>query len=206
VTLPGEIVILNGAPRSGKSSIVGAIQESLPGTWVNLGVDASRRSIPERVQPGIGLRPGGERPDLEDFVVILYAALYESIAAHARLGLNVIVDVGHHEAYSKPLHILAACARRLAELSVLWVGVRCPIDVIWQRRENSWGQKRETANEELVLAVDRWQREVHALGGYDLELDTSQLTPTHCAQLIDARLAQAEPRTAFGRFAGPRRR
>lgn len=140
MTVPGQIVILNGAPRSGKSTIASAAQASLSGLWVNLGVDASMRSIPERLRPGIGLRPGGERPDLEDTVLLLYAALYESIAAHARLGVNVLADVGHHEPYSKPLHILPGCAMRLSGFPVLWVGVRCPISVIWQRREQSWAR------------------------------------------------------------------
>src|SRR4051812_43681235 len=96
----GQVVILNGAPRSGKSSIVAAIQETFEGVWANLGVDAFNHTItPPRYWPGIGLRPGGERPDFEPLVPILYAALYESIAAFSRLGLNVVVDVGHHDGY-----------------------------------------------------------------------------------------------------------
>jgi chloramphenicol 3-O phosphotransferase len=158
VTVPGQIVILNGVPRSGKSAIASAAQEIFSGLWVNLGVDASMRSIPERLRPGIGLRPGGERPDLEDTVLLLYAALYESIAAHARLGVNVVTDVGHHESYSKPLRILPDCAMRLSGFPVLWVGVRCPIDVIWQRREESWGQSFDEAKHDLRNAVERWQR------------------------------------------------
>lgn len=54
----------------------------------------------ERYQPGIGLPPGGERPDLEPLIVTLYRAMYEAIATHSRLGLNVVADVGHHDAYS----------------------------------------------------------------------------------------------------------
>lgn len=85
VQQPGHIVVLNGAPRSGKSSIAGAIQESFDGVWMNLGVDVfARRVTPARYQPGIGLRTGGERPDLEPFIEASYAALYESIAAHSR--------------------------------------------------------------------------------------------------------------------------
>ena len=122
----GQIIILNGAPRSGKSSIATAIQETFEGVWLNLGVDAYAHVTPSRLRPGIGLRPGGERPDLEAFVPLLYAALYETIAAHSRLGLNVVVDIGHHDAYSRPLNILPDCARRLAGLPVLLVGVRCP--------------------------------------------------------------------------------
>ncbi len=41
---PGWIIILNGAPRSGKSSIVGVIQDTFEGPWMNLGVDTFSRS------------------------------------------------------------------------------------------------------------------------------------------------------------------
>ena len=58
----GQIVILNGAPRAGKTSIARAMMESFEGTWINLGVDASAAMTPERYRPGIGLRPGGEGP------------------------------------------------------------------------------------------------------------------------------------------------
>lgn len=122
----GQIIILNGAPRSGKSSIVEAIQAEFEGVWVNLGVDAYVRHItPPRYRPGIGLRPGGERPDLEPLVQRFYAALYASIAAHSRMGLNVIAEFGHHDSYSRPLGILADCVRLLTGLPVLFVGVRC---------------------------------------------------------------------------------
>src|SRR5579871_3756988 len=56
---PGQIVILNGAPRSGKSSIAREIQETFEGVWMNLGVDGFKQMTPRRYQPGIGLRPGG---------------------------------------------------------------------------------------------------------------------------------------------------
>ena len=134
----GQIIILNGAPRSGKSSIVAAIQETLDGPWMNLGVDTFKERItPKRYSPGIGLRPGGERPDLEPLVVVFYAAMYESIAIHSRMGLHVVVDVGDHDAYATPRRILADCARRLAGLPALFVGVRCPTEVILERRRNT---------------------------------------------------------------------
>lgn len=182
--------------------IVETFQDNMSGTWVNLGVDASTRSIPQKLRPGIGLRPGGERPDLEESVVVLYAALYESIAAHARIGVNVVVDVAHHESYCRPLHILGDCARRLSDLPVLFVGVRCPIDVIRQRREQSWGQNRETADQQLSAAVERWQDAVHVHGSYDLDIDTSVLTSTLCAQILATRLTDGPPGTAFARLAG----
>src|SRR6266508_6873936 len=123
----GQIIILNGVPRSGKSSIVAVIQDTFDSPWMNLGVDRYMQLTPKRYLPGIGLRPGGERQDIEPLVPVFYSALYESIAAHSRLGLNVVVDVGHHDAYAIPRGILVDSARRLEGLPVLFVGVRCPI-------------------------------------------------------------------------------
>lgn len=85
----GQIIVLNGTPRSGKSSIAAAIQTTFDGVWMNLGVDRFKPMAPERYQPGIGLRPGGERPDLEPLIAVLYRAMYEAIAAHSRLGINI---------------------------------------------------------------------------------------------------------------------
>jgi len=197
----GQVVILNGVPRSGKSTVARAVMDSATEPWVNLGVDASVAALPERLRPGIGLRPGGERPDLEDLVVVLYAALYESVARHARLGLNVVVDVCHHESYSRPLRILPDSARRLSGLPVLWVGVRCPLDVVWQRRDDTWGQRSQTAEDELHRAVERWQLAVHAHGEYDLEVDTSVLDPAQCARVVLSRVADGPPGSAFARLA-----
>jgi len=129
---PGQIVILNGAPRSGKSSIVTVVQETFDGPWMNLGVDAFVRHVtPNKYRPGIGLRPGEEGHTLVPLLPVLFAAMYESIAAHSRLGLAVVVDVGHHGA-TQP--ILRDCARRLDGLPVLFVGVRCSIETIMERR------------------------------------------------------------------------
>ncbi len=204
---PGQIVILNGAPRSGKSSIAAVIQETFDGPWLNLGVDTFVRCVtPPRYRPGMGLRPGGERPDLEPLLRTLFAALYESVAAHSRLGLNVVVDIGHHDSYSQPLGILADSARRLAGLPVLFVGVRCPIEVIMARR-NAGQPGREgvymtgSADDPVPEPVLRWQRQVHLPGIYDLEVDTSLLTPEECAVAIGRRLEDGPPPSAFQKLA-----
>jgi chloramphenicol 3-O phosphotransferase len=193
---PGQIVVLNGAPRSGKSSIATAIQDTFEGVWMNLGVDRFMAMTPARYQPGIGLRPGGERPDLEPLVALLYRALYAAIAAHSRLGLNVVVDVGHHDAYAVPRGILPRCARQLQGLPVLFVGVRCPLPVILERRRATWG-----AGSRDDEAVRLWQQAVHVPGIYDLELDTAALSPRECAAVIQQRLAEGPPPTAFQRLA-----
>lgn len=194
----GQIVVLNGVPRSGKSSIAGAIQERGAGVWMNIGVDVARMTTPPRYQPGIGLRPGEEAHAAAPVVPVLYAALYDSVAAHSRLGLNVVVDVAHH----RP-EILSDCARRLAGLPVLFVGVRCPLAVVIERRNASTPGSYATVapGEEIPLPILRWQEEVHAHGAYDLEVDTSAAGPEECADAILARLKDGPPPTAFERLA-----
>ncbi len=198
----GKIVILNGVPRSGKSSIVAVIQETFDGPWMSLGVDTFKEHItPKRYSPGIGLRPGGERQEIELLVPIFYAAMYESIAAHSRLGLNVVVDVGHHDAYAIPRNILADSARQLSGLPVLFVGVRCPIGVVMERGGDTGWNEGGSANSPVPDAVQRWQREVHIPGIYDLEVDTSALSPGECAEAIRQRLEHGPAPSAFKRLA-----
>lgn len=197
VSKPGQIIILNGAPRSGKSSIAREILDTFAGVWINLGVDGLKQLTSKRFSPGIGLRPGGELSDtIEPLVPVLYAAMYESIAAHSRLGINVVVDVGHHDAYSMPRGILFESARRLQHLPVLFVGIRCPIEIIVERRQETWDPSRG-----LDEHIYRWQREVHSPGIYDLEVDTSQLTPSECADSIRQHLESGPEPTAFKRLA-----
>ncbi len=156
------IVVLNGAPRSGKSSIAAAMQESFDGIWMNIGVDVARQMTPPRAQPGIGLRPGEPDHAAAPHVAVLYAALWESVAAHERLGLNVVVDCGIYDPA-----IAADAQRRLDGLPVLWVGVRCPLEVLESRGGKA-----------------RWHDVVHTQLAYGLEVDTSLLTPGECAAKI----------------------
>lgn len=202
----GQIIILNGAPRAGKSTIATAIQQSFSGIWINLGVDFYvRHIVPEHLRPCIGLRPDAMRPDIEAYIPQFYAALYETIAAHSRLGLNVVTDVGHHDAYSVPQNILPQCARRLHGLPVLFVGVHCSLEVIMQRRNaGQAGREGEyvtgTPDTAIPLPVQLWQEAVNRHGIYDLEVDTTFNSAQACAEMIRQRLVDFEGQTAFQRL------
>lgn len=184
------IVVLNGTPRAGKSSIARAMQETLAGVWVNLGVDVSRRMTPPAAQPGIGLRPGEADHPATAVAPVLWSALWESIAAHERLGLDVVADVGLHGAAAA-----ADGASRLAGLPVLFVGVRCPVDVAIERRAADPGTYATGRS-----IVERWDEAVHRWD-YDLEVDTSVARPVDCAAAIGERLAAGVAPTAFARLA-----
>jgi chloramphenicol 3-O phosphotransferase len=126
--------------------------------------------------------------------------MYHSIAAHSRVGVNVVADTTHHDHYSQPLNILAKCARILSELPVLFVGVRCPIEVIMQRRIETWGVGFEEDGS-IPEPILRWQEAVHRPGIYDLELDSSRCSPSEGAELIAGRLAGGHSATAFAELA-----
>ena len=152
----------NGAPRSGKSSIATAIQETFDGAWLNLGVDVARAMTPARLparyraSAGRGDAPGGTvRP----------GALRRAVRVdrgHSRVGLNVVVDVGHHRRRRSSPTVQGACRG----LPVLLVGVRCPIDVIMERRDASPAGRYATSSADVPVPepVARWQQAVHVPG------------------------------------------
>ena len=208
----GQIVILNGPSRSGKTSIAQAMQEKLDGPWMNLGMDVHITVTPPAYRPGVGLRPQRAEDNvaepgrvplqvLEDLVPVLYAALYESVASHARLGLDVVCDIYHHDFYSRPRGILTDCARRLRGFPVLFVGVLCPVDVIWERREATWGQVRSEVDDGVRCAVELGQRAARE-HRYDLEIDTSLLSPDESAEAIRKRLIDGPPGSVFEQLVG----
>ena len=193
MTESGHIVVLNGVPRSGKSTIASAIQKTFDGVWLNLGVDSFAAITPAHYLPGIGLRPGGERPDLEALLPDLFDALYDSVLAQSRLGFNVVVDVGHHDGYSTPLTILERESERLKDQSAYFIGVHCPIEVILERRAAADSGRdghylTRGPNGEIPEPVLRWERAVHEPGIYDLEVNTAVQSPEECAMAIRVRL------------------
>jgi chloramphenicol 3-O phosphotransferase len=111
----------------------------------------------------------------------------------------VVVDVGHHDRYSRPLGILLDCARRLAGLPAYLIGVHCPIEVIMERRRADPQDGFYATGSGIPEPVQRWQDAVHQPGIYDLEIDSSVLSPDAAAASI-ATLLATRP-TAFERLA-----
>lgn len=93
-----------------------------------------------------------------------------AIIALATEGNNLIVDevlLGAEKAEYRQL---------LAPFEVYWVGVFAPLDVL-EERERSRGDR--------LIGLSRWQYDkVHKDMIYNLEIDTSDMTPLACAERI----------------------
>lgn len=192
--MAGRIVILNGAPRAGKSTLARDIQASVPGSWINWGVDAFNATLPPQLLPGIGLRPGGELPELEPDVFRLYAVYFSTLAQFSRAGFDIVADLGLHADYAAPFDPMTILRRELAGLPVLLVGVQCGLDTILARRRRDT-DGRHVAGPEAPPPVVRWQERVHENRAYELSLDMDMLTPRQGAERIAAALARLESAT-----------
>lgn len=181
---PGRIILINGTSSSGKTTLVKGLQSTLPDLWLEMGIDRFAHAVPARVgeQPTWALlfryvRPEGtsegpftiETTELgQRFIVGIHAAA----AAVAAVGLNVIVD---HVLLERAW--LDDCSRVWAGFDVLFVGVRCPLEVVvrreLERRDRTLGQA-----EAQFGVVHRWADR------YDVEVDTSVLTPDEAVAVV----------------------
>ena len=105
------------------------------------------------------------------------SGMHAAAAALADSGLNVIVD----HVILEPGWV-AEMGRLWARFDVLFVGVRCPLDVVLER---------EQAREDRTIGQAEAQFDVvHRWTTYDVEVDTSILTPGEAVSRI---LAVLEP-------------
>lgn len=206
---PGTVFLLNGTTSAGKTSIAKALQARCPELVLHLGIDMFVAEVMpraylggERGAEGFRFVPiEGSEPSMVELVFgpageQVIAALHQTVALQASRGLHVVVD---HTLMDR--RWLAECVALWRGLPVLFVGVRCPWEVVEQRLRG--GAERPAAAAELFTNVARWQYErVHAHGGsYDLELDTSQASPETCAEAIERVWREGPPPTAFLRLA-----
>jgi len=178
---PGTIIILNGTSSSGKTSIVHALQNALAEPYLDAGLDKFIWMLPARyLERPLWDDVLGKATRAGDAGHALVRGMHHAIEALSRAGSNVIAD-----------HVLVEpawwedCIRRFAPLPAYLVGVRCPLPVL---------EEREKARRNRTLGQARAQLPVvHGHGIYDVEVDTSRLTPEECARNIVARVHSGPP-------------
>jgi len=186
--MAGNIIIINGASSSGKTSIVKAVQSIMSEPYLDAGLDRFLWMLPKRYL---------NRPLWDDVLGLadragesglwLVSGMHHAIATLSGRGINVLAD-----------HVLVEpgwvqeCAALFADLPAWLVGVRCPLEVLEQREKD---------REDRTLGQAKLQYErVHIPGIYDLEVDTSILSAEECAQKIKRCLENGPAPSALKRI------
>jgi chloramphenicol 3-O phosphotransferase len=177
----GCIIFLNGTSSSGKTTIAKALQEKLAEPRMHVSMDGFFYMYPERVW-----NPASQE---EETVTIrltpaIISGMSLSVAALAEAGNHLIVD---HVMEDRSW--LEECLERWRGLEVLFVGVRCPLEVADQR---------EAERGDRMIGLARYQHErVHAHGHYDVEVDTSKMDVDTCVEVILEGLAREDSARVF---------
>lgn len=112
----------------------------------------------------------------------LMTSLPTSVNAIAETGCDVVIE---HAFFKKAW--LDALVDTLAHNDVLFVGLKCPLEVLEEREVDGGGR--------IVGQVRGHHELVHDDAEYDLEFDTSAITPEEIAAQIERHLANGfEPR------------
>ncbi len=193
----GKIVFLNGTSSAGKTTLAHALQEVLVEPYIHVALDQFRDGLPARFR-GLNAPLGSEGDRGLNVVPVVNGervytdvrfgetgkrvlrGMRRAIVALAAEGNNIIIDdiILHPEFLDDYVAVFAA-------LPVYFIGVRCPADVINQREKVRPGRFPGTAMGHFEVC--------HAHGIYDVEVDTSRLSPSECAQKVADFIKNCEP-------------
>ena len=172
----GKVIFLNGTSSSGKSTIGKELQKTLKEPYLLISIDDYLNCLPDTFLEDNKL--------LAKSITILLDGFNASCEAIARAGNNVIVD----HVLQEPDWV-SPCVRAFRDLKVIFVGVRCPLDVL---------EAREKARDERQNGMARYQYErVHSHNIYDIEVDTSKLSVAQCISVIKKYIKTQKHPTAF---------
>lgn len=201
----GKIIFLNGTSSAGKTTLAYALQEQLTEPWIHIALDQFRDGLPLKYR-GLNAPAGttGEQglnvvPIDNSYTNIRFGrvgktvlnGMRRAIAAMAHAGNNVIIDdiILQPEFLDDYLYVLE-------DLEVVFVGVKCPENVLNDREQARPGRFPGTASGHLQVC--------HAHNVYDVEVDTSIYAPQECAARIIDFMTNSRP-WAFEQLSSERR-
>lgn len=201
---PGKIIFLNGTSSAGKTTLAHALQETLEDAYLHIALDQFRDGLPDKFR-GLNSAPGesghrglnvvpvttSDKPftavEFGDVGETMLKGMRRAMAAMVAAGNNIIID----DILLKS-EFLQDYLEVFAPFEVIFVGVRCPINVINARERSRPGRFPGTAYGHY--------KPCHAHGTYDIEVNTADMTPFECAAQVAAFLRDHKP-TAFSNLA-----
>jgi chloramphenicol 3-O-phosphotransferase len=211
--MTGQVIVINGTSGAGKTTTCAAFARQAEEPYLMFGMDLLAGTLlPARYTMFGSMKEQGYQPTAYGPVCMqALSAMHAMIAAAASTGPSVVVD---HLMFVDP-PVLQDAIWRMAEVPVLFVNLKPSRDVLEKRvttREINFipppiQEAMAAAGPEIVQAfatqlgaVGPWFYE-HAYANdiYDLELDSSAMTPEQVCEKIEARLSGG-PGTAFARL------
>jgi chloramphenicol 3-O-phosphotransferase len=222
----GRIIVVTGATGSGKTTTCLKFVSLAEELWLHFGADyflgqmvprkfvdgGPRCSEAVHMEPDDAKDPEGPAHlALGKYGAGLIRTMHEMVAAAARAGQNVIMD--HVTTVEPPL--LQDCVARLADLPVLFVGLRPPEALLGARIDERIRKSGLLIDEaQAKLANDATRRvskymadQIFSHDAFDLVIDNATMSPREVVGAILGRLEQG-PGEAFPalaeRFRGER--
>jgi len=174
-TLP-SVIVLNGASSVGKCTLAVALQDLLPEPFLHVGVDTLLAAMPPS-SAGIAVADDGSVAVAGDFRR-LELAWYAGLAAMASSGAGLIID----EVFLTGQTSQQRLANALGNIPTLWIGVHCRLDIAVNREANR--------PDRITGMAASQANAVHRGVKYDLKIDTTDRTPSNCAQDILGNIAK----------------
>ena len=181
----GNVILLNGASSSGKSTLAQALQQQLPTPFWHYSID---HLVLANVLPQARINSGAF--PWTDMRQQFFEGFHNSIPAFAAAGNHLIVE--HIVETEIWMHRLL---RLLDGFDVFFVGLHCPLEEL-ERRERARGNRR-TGEARADFEV------THTFGVYDIECSSTEPVDDIAARLVKAWQARGTP-SAFARMAANR--
>jgi chloramphenicol 3-O phosphotransferase len=173
--MEGNIILVNGASSSGKSTLSKALQEKLEQPFWHYSID---HLLAANILPHARIKSNEFL--WSDMRPQFFAGFHHSLPALAKAGNNLIVE---HIVETKAwMNLLLEL---LEPFDVFFVGVHCPLFEL-ERREIERGNRRiGEARQDFEI--------VHTFGLYDLEIDAKNNSDANVETVISAWKTRKQP-------------
>lgn len=162
-----QIIILNGASSSGKSTIARELQKAVNEPLVHLSIDSFYSFIEQRFHDDYRITGS-----------IIVPSLYRCASVFAEQGARVVLDLVLFEQ-----KWFIDCKQELSRFHTLWIGLHCSIEEL-ELRERKRGDRMAGFARSMIKRVHN-----HADLKYDLEIQTDCTDPQTAAAQIKQMLS-----------------
>jgi chloramphenicol 3-O-phosphotransferase len=209
----GQIVLINGTSGSGKTTTCATFARRAEQPYLMFGMDLLVGTlVPARYTMFGSMKEQGYQPTAYGPVCMnALSAMHAMVAAASRSGQNMVVD---HLMFLDP-PVLQDAIWRMADVPVLFVNLKPSLEVLEERVKgrvitvipepiqeamaSAGPEILKALGDELSAATPWFYEHAYANEIYDLELDSSAMTPDEVCERIEERLRDG-PGTAFAKL------